>query len=202
MDAGYPPLEEEMVIKDPETLKVVSDARRLKIMRALYEPKTPKEIAQSVDIPQTKLYYHLNQLEKFGLIHIIDTNVVSGIIEKTYRIGAKRFRVDEVSLMGANSDGSELTTMIDAVFENTRDEILRSTRVLIKKAAQGEDVKPRRDGLSRGHLRLTEEQAGLLVKKLMAVMEEGEQMMLESEDNPETKDFGFLLTIYPVLKDD
>lgn len=202
METDIPPLAEEFVITDPETLKVISDARRLKIIRALYQPKTPKEVAALVEMPQTKLYYHLNQLEKFGLISVIATNVVSGIIEKTYRVSARRFRVDETALMGQSADGNELSAMISAVFDNTRDELLRSTRTGLTKTNQGEKITPRRDALSRGHIRLTEEQADALVQKLAVVVEEAEQMMQENEADPSAKNFGFLLTVYPVLIDD
>src|SRR3712207_1417060 len=82
-------------ISDLETLKVVSDPLRLRILECFRGvPATVKDVAAALDMPPTRLYYHVNQLEERGLIHVVETRVVSGIIEKHYQTTAYRLTVD------------------------------------------------------------------------------------------------------------
>lgn len=91
---------EEIRITDLETLKVISAPLRVQILEWIGlasdagQLTTVKQLSEDLDIPPTKLYYHINLLEKHGLIQIAETKVVSGIIEKYYQIAAKRIRAD------------------------------------------------------------------------------------------------------------
>ena len=76
------PLEEEFIIDNVDALKMIADPLRLQIMRSLEKPRTVKDLAAQLDIPATKLYYHVNQLETHKIIRVVDTRIVSGIIEK------------------------------------------------------------------------------------------------------------------------
>ena len=77
-----------MKITDLESLKVLADPLRLSILEYLMKPSTVKRIAEKLGKPPTKLYYHFNLLEQHGLIQLVDTRVVSGIIEKHYQATA------------------------------------------------------------------------------------------------------------------
>jgi len=103
---------EELVIEDIDTLKVLADPVRLRIHFALEEPRTVKELAHLLGMPQTRLYYHVKLLEKAGLINVVARRTVSGIEERTYQTSAKSTTVSP-------SLGSELagTGAVDALFE-------------------------------------------------------------------------------------
>ena len=80
------------MIENLETLKVVADPLRLRILDAFGDkPHTVKQIAKVLEIPPNKLYYHVNMLEEHGLIRVVNTRLVSGIVEKTYRATAYLF---------------------------------------------------------------------------------------------------------------
>src|SRR5436189_2035227 len=81
--------EQRMVIKDLDTLKAISDPLRLQIVEhMLAGARTVKQLAQELNTTPTKLYYHINMLEQYGLIKVTGTRVVSGIIEKQYHVAA------------------------------------------------------------------------------------------------------------------
>src|ERR1700757_2392666 len=80
---------EEFVIEDVDTLKVLADPVRLRIHFELEEPRTVKELAAALHMPQTRLYYHVKRLEKAGLIGVVSRRTVSGIEERTYRTTAR-----------------------------------------------------------------------------------------------------------------
>jgi DNA-binding transcriptional ArsR family regulator len=108
--------ETQMTISDLDLLRVIADPLRLRILELTVEhPRTVKQIAGTVGIPATKLYYHINTLEGSGLLRVAGTRLVSGILEKQYRAAAMSFRFDR-SLLSAES----------AVKDQAREMILKS----------------------------------------------------------------------------
>src|SRR4051812_17141092 len=83
------------MIADLETLRVIADPVRVQILEAsVMEPRTVKQIARLLGIPATKLYYHINMMEEHGLLRVVGTRLVSGILEKQYRATAMSFSFD------------------------------------------------------------------------------------------------------------
>ena len=76
---------ESLVIKDREILKELVDITRQNILKALmHDPLTAEEIADKVDFPQKKIYYHLKKLESVGVIQSKNVGIVNGINQKQY----------------------------------------------------------------------------------------------------------------------
>ena len=82
--------DDELIINDLETLHVISDPLRLRLLTAIIDqPKPIKQIAAELEIDQIKLYYHFKMMEKHGLVKIVEERVISGIVEKVYRARAR-----------------------------------------------------------------------------------------------------------------
>lgn len=118
-------------IANLEALQVMVDGQRHRVVTMLMdEPLTAKEVAERLGIGRTRLYYHLDLLEKHGLIRVTDTRIVSGILERTYRAVARAFRVDRALL---SSQASELqitdaqASIIDAVAQDLRARVMPGT---------------------------------------------------------------------------
>src|SRR5205085_3177564 len=47
--------------------------------------RTVKELAAALDVPTTRLYYHMKILEQHGLVEVVERRMVSGIEERRYR---------------------------------------------------------------------------------------------------------------------
>jgi DNA-binding transcriptional ArsR family regulator len=96
----------ELTITDLDRLRVIADPLRLRILETLIEPRTVKQVAAALGLAPTKLYYHINLLERHGLIVVVDTRLVSGILEKRYQAAARGFRVDHdlLALSGPAGD--------------------------------------------------------------------------------------------------
>src|SRR5690242_5492835 len=100
---------ESIVVTNLETLKVVSDGLRSRIVDLLRaEPQTVKQLAATLNLPPKKLYYHINLLEQHELIRVIGTRIVSGIIEKTYRATAYLFLFEREVFASSPEDGNSL----------------------------------------------------------------------------------------------
>ncbi|HCT75617.1 MAG TPA: ArsR family transcriptional regulator [Micromonosporaceae bacterium] len=75
-------------IEDVSTLKALADPIRLQLLDiTMAEPErtwTARELATLVGILPTNIYYHVNMLERHGLLKVRETRIINGIIEKHY----------------------------------------------------------------------------------------------------------------------
>jgi DNA-binding transcriptional ArsR family regulator len=149
---------DEFIIEDLETLKVMADPLRLRIRELMVSPCTVKQIAAELDIPATKLYYHINLLEKHGLIVVVDAKIISGIIEKHYQVSAKMVRVANHLLSSPTDADESLELSINTLFDDTKVDLLTSIRD--GAVNMDEDCEPHLGAkLNSLRLRLTEDEA-------------------------------------------
>ncbi|WP_433948933.1 ArsR/SmtB family transcription factor [Paenibacillus taichungensis] len=75
------------VLSTIEEIKVYSDPYRIQIMNMFNKqgrPSTVKEIADQMGEVPAKVHYHVKKLEKIGLLTIVSTREINGIIAKYY----------------------------------------------------------------------------------------------------------------------
>jgi DNA-binding transcriptional ArsR family regulator len=114
-------------INDAEALKLLADPLRSRMLDLLRtQVQTAKELAQTLKLSPKKLYYHLKLLEERGLIRVVGTRVVSGIIEKSYRATAYLFLFDDDVFRSTDSAESPLPPGLQAIFETTRIQLEQS----------------------------------------------------------------------------
>jgi len=195
----YPELKEEIIITDPETLKVIGDPLRLQIMKSFKNPRTVKDVSAILGIAQTKLYYHVNMLEKHNLIEVVETNVVSGIIEKKYRVSAARFGVDENLLSTVEDPDNQVDNLLSAIFDSAKDEIKKSIQADLIDLTDQSDEK---EGmLVHSSLNLTDEQAEGFIKEISAVMKNYNELADENDDtNPTAPVYGLTFAFFPIYR--
>jgi len=134
-------------VTDLETARVMMEPSRLAILRTLsargLRQLTVKEIAEELDEGQTKLYRHIKQLEEHGLIHVAETRVVSGIIEKRYAASQKRLTLDN-AVLGLSENVGFIDQQVAATLDTARDYLhseLRAGRVVLHSEPDGPDLK-------------------------------------------------------------
>jgi DNA-binding transcriptional ArsR family regulator len=116
----------EYIIADLETLKAFCDPLRHAIMRCITEqPLSIRQIAEQLGKPFTNLYYHINILEKSGLIYLAGQRLISGaVLEKYYHVSAKVFRVERRLLTFIQDPEHErLELLMDDALDETRTNI-------------------------------------------------------------------------------
>ena len=90
--------EDVRYIGDVETLRAISDATRMRILETMVQRRSPawsvKELAAALEMPQTRLYHHVELLLERDLIRPTERRVVSGIIETRYSVAALSFQLD------------------------------------------------------------------------------------------------------------
>lgn len=163
---------EEFIITDLETLKVLADPLRLSIVEYLNKPGTVKQIARKIGKPPTKLYYHFNLLEKHLLIQMVDTRIVSGIVEKHYQASAKTYRLER-NLLSPSAEGFDenLDLMLSGVMGNMRGDLRES---ILAGVADVSDTAPphRRVMMTQGRMMLTPQQAEAFYQRMLELLKE------------------------------
>lgn len=101
-----PQPDQERIIHSLDTLKVYFDPVRTRIMQEMANtPRTVQQIAEALDVPFTRLYYHIKMMEKHELIRMVDVKQMPGAIEeKYYQVAARMFVVDR-SLLTFDPEG-------------------------------------------------------------------------------------------------
>jgi DNA-binding transcriptional ArsR family regulator len=194
---GFEPAE-TFTLRSLETVKAVSDPLRVRILELMYkEPRTVKQVAAELGVPATKLYYHVNLLEEHGLIRAVSSRVVSGIIEKSYRIVARNINVDKSLFDLSPTDlDSSVTALLAAIFDTARDEI--HAGLISQRLETSHEAAPlRRLMLGRTLNRLTAERASELFAKLTAVIEEFNADEVDVAEG-ESELYSLVTAMYPV----
>jgi DNA-binding transcriptional ArsR family regulator len=78
-------------IEDVRVLEVLNNPVRLRIMRQLIEPATVRQLAERLEVPVTRLYYHLHLLEDVGVVEVVETRKSGAMLQRVYRSVATDF---------------------------------------------------------------------------------------------------------------
>lgn len=172
---------EEIVLQDVETIKVFADERRLRILQLMQQPATVKDISATLQIPASKLYYHVNMLHEHGLIRVVQHNIESGIVEKVYRVAARQFKLQNPMLMGDAVPGEAK----DALFSSMLDETRATLRRVLREDIQDSQNPPRYPFVTKKALRLNEKQLTAFHQKLDALIQEVTALAQANADTSE-----------------
>ena len=152
-------------IQSLEALRTLVDSQRHRIVTLLAEEAlTAKELAERLGIGRTRLYYHLDMLEKHGLVQVVDSRVVSGIIERRYRAVSRTFRVDR-NLLAANASEDQIAGTQAAIIDSVAADL--HMRAAAQLSSSEEDLL-----VARMFLRLNERRRRELRARLSALIEE------------------------------
>jgi DNA-binding transcriptional ArsR family regulator len=200
-DPDFEP-EDVRYIRDVETLKAISDPTRMRILETMVQRRRPawsvKELAAALDLPQTRLYHHVELLQAQDLVRAVERRVVSGIIETRYAVTARSFQLDRTLFTGDSEESLQvLHDTLLAVFDTARTEVELAIR--LGTADPGESAPPeRRLFLSRGLARLTPARAIEFRQRLQALGEEfGDDGDNDLADE-DARAYGVVLAVYPM----
>lgn len=184
------------MIEDLETMRALADPLRVQVIELLVDrPHNARELAEKLGLAASRLYYHLNQLEKLGLIVVEETRQVGNLLEKTYRATAGQVEVSRSLLNFQTEAGKEsISTMMVSTLDTTRDDLLRSLNARSAALARGAAEQPRHVIVTRATASLTEAQVEDFTNRLKALMAEFHTV----DENPDgTHPYALTLAFYP-----
>lgn len=184
-------------ISDIDQVKALAHPLRMRIIETLgaSDPMTTKQVAEALGEKPTRLYHHVDKLEKAGLIRLTHTRQNRGTTEKYYEPIAKQFRAGADLF---NEDVPEavkgaMGPMIQTIFDNTMAEMLRLVEVGDKAEKLEEEGL-----LSYVEMHLPEEHAMAVREKLMDVLTYLENLDEDEFGDAELRKFRLTTALYPL----
>jgi DNA-binding transcriptional ArsR family regulator len=180
----------ERVIDDVSMLKALADPIRMTLLDlTMSQPDrtwTARELAAQVGVLPTNIYYHLNMLERHGLLQVRDTRVVNGIIEKHYGAGQRSVTFHRQANDGGDETRDLALGMIDKVRSDIHDGLKMESMTMNPESPDFERMM-----VTTGTVRIPEDQiAGFRAElKQMAARYEG--------GHDDDHRFTILIAIYP-----
>ena len=188
-------LEDVKVLTDLEQVKVLADPLRVRILESLcLEELTTKQVAEKLEEKPTRLYHHVEALERVGLIRLTRTQQNRGTVEKYFRAVAKKFRADSglFSTEGDPGKADTLAEMVSTMMTRTSGELERLVRA-------GHDISSGEEALgSFTEVRADDEGAEKIRKKLMRVLEDIEAMGCDEAPREGLRRYRFNLAYFPL----
>ncbi len=182
-------------LSDLDQVKVLADPLRVRLLESFCTERTTKQVAEMLGEKSTKLYHHVDALEKVGLIRLTRTRQNRGTLEKYYLSVARSFRVDSSLFPTADQspEGDALLTMLSTMIDNVSGEL----RHLIQ-AGHGQQGIEEQGLVTYCELQAPEAEVRKLLRRLERLV-----ASLVKESAPEAaqapdRRFRFMLAFYPV----
>jgi len=163
------------IVEDLETLRVLADPLRNQIYALLIPASANvRQIADRLGVAPSRLYYHINLLEKHGLIHVVETRMVANMVEKVYRAAA--YKIDlapDLLHFDSGSNREAMTEILTSSIDATREDLLRSVNARMFDVEQGGAPERKRNVMvSRTTARIPDQYADAFRERLIALVEE------------------------------
>jgi DNA-binding transcriptional ArsR family regulator len=127
-------------VTDLAQVRALADPLRLKILGALIAvPRTTKQVADLLGEKPTKLYHHVEALERVGLIRLTETRPNRGTVEKYFQAIAGQFRV-AASVLSPDEGPSAQEAMLTSILDTARTELLASLRPVASSGCEADDA--------------------------------------------------------------
>jgi DNA-binding transcriptional ArsR family regulator len=186
-----------LIIKDRETLRVLTDPLRTQILEMLSKPFTVKQIAEKLGLSPRNLYYHFNLLEKSGLIEIVETRMVANLQEKIFQAVASEVDVDPSLFAFSSTEGKEtIDSYIPTLFDATRDDLRRSLLARTFQVEQGAEERNRQAMIHRSVKNIPEERAAEFSQRLTSLLAEFETAEVDGS-TPNSLTYAMMVVFYP-----
>ncbi len=185
------PVQDDFDIEDLHTLEVLNSPVRLRILHNLKEPGSVRDVAEALDVPVTRLYYHFNLLEEIGAIEIVDTRKIGAMLQRIYRTAAKNFKAGPNIL--ENIDDKQKFAEIGAatVIDGARMDAEVAVLEQLEKLETGQEVEVL-GSMGRTVVQLKPDQVKEFSKKLEDLIGE-----ISHANDPEGEAYGITWVFFP-----
>ncbi|ONI75593.1 transcriptional regulator [Kribbella sp. ALI-6-A] len=75
-------------VDEPETVRIALSPIRRQLLELLREPSSATQLAAALELPRQRVNYHLKELEKAGLVELVEQRQRRGFTERILRASA------------------------------------------------------------------------------------------------------------------
>jgi DNA-binding transcriptional ArsR family regulator len=187
---GVDPPEDVVELTDIDLLAELTHPMRSRILRALRRPHAVAEVAETLDMPVTRLYHHVNRLESLGFVRVVATRRVGAVTERRYQVTALSWHLDRD--LFETSDRAELAVALGSLFDVTKLSFQRE----IEHGAYDDGSDPSEHSiLTRGAVTLSPPRRAELLRRLKEILDEfGSDA---DEDDPDATRMELFIAAFP-----
>jgi DNA-binding transcriptional ArsR family regulator len=102
------------VIEDPAAAEASLDPIRARLLAELAEPASATMLAARVGLPRQKVNYHLRELERHGLVELVEERRKGNVTERLLRATAASYVISPVALAAVQPDPSRSPDRLSA----------------------------------------------------------------------------------------
>lgn len=126
------------VITRPEQASALLQPERLRLLDALSEPDSAAGLARRFDLPRQRLNYHLKELERVGLLELVEERRKGNCVERVVRATARAYAISPEILGGLGRTRDRATDRLSATFlVSIASRAIREVGALVSRAAAG-----------------------------------------------------------------
>lgn len=167
-------------IQDVETLQLVNDPLRMRLLHLMADtPMAVRDLADALDVPVTRLYYHVNKLSDRGLIAVAETRKAGAMIERRYQTVARYYQPGPGLIESIRNSREAAELAVATVLDGAR---LDAEAALERHFDRGAESRSGLGALARTFVQLTPEQFTRWTDRITALIGE---MDKESETDNE-----------------
>lgn len=132
-------MEKEKELSTLEELRVYSDPYRVEILfnfEELGRPATCKEVADIMGEVPAKVYYHIKKMEKVGILELVYTKNINGIIAKYYEPTAESFVIKSKYSENESINSikvTQTTRVLSDIFDKAKEDFLQNAQPDVSK---------------------------------------------------------------------
>jgi DNA-binding transcriptional ArsR family regulator len=124
-------MEESKILSTLEEIKAFSEPYRLQILNCFYnigEPATVKQVADEMGEVPANVHYHVKKLEKTGILKLVFTREINGIVAKYYEPSAKMFNIEskEIGEPILKAVKNETQKLVSNAYRNSLEAVVRN----------------------------------------------------------------------------
>lgn len=117
-------MEKVLCIENAEHVKILMDRKRLEVLRVLREnnkPMTAKQIADALGLKPATVSFHTSKLCSIGVLHIVRTEIVNGIIAKFLEPTAHHFKIIAKDEVTTSLVSQQMAESAENMYNNAKD---------------------------------------------------------------------------------
>jgi DNA-binding transcriptional ArsR family regulator len=88
------------LLEEPEKVRAALSPLRRELLRLLREPSSATQLAATLGLPRQRVNYHLRELERAGLVELVEERQRRGFVERILRATSAAFVVDPSVMLG------------------------------------------------------------------------------------------------------
>src|SRR5579862_2523514 len=104
------------ILTEPGAAAALMDATRLRLIQELREPESASGLARKLGEPRQRINYHLRELEKAGLVRLVEERRKGNCVERVVVATARTYLVSSEVLGALGADPRQIKDRLSSAY--------------------------------------------------------------------------------------